>query len=107
MLTHGYLPADSIVTTLVPIIKNKRGDITDKNNYRPIALATVFSKLFEKVVLELCKEYPHTCENQFGFKQKLGTDQCIFALKEIVNYYSNLSSPVFICFWMHLRLSIE
>ncbi len=98
MLTHGYLPADSIVTTLVPIIKNKRGDITDKNNYRPIALATVFSKLFEKVVLELCKEYLYTCENQFGFKQKLGTDQCIFALKEIVNYYSNLSSPVFICF---------
>ena len=27
-------------TAIVPIIKNKTGDTSDKNNYRPIALVT-------------------------------------------------------------------
>ena len=30
----------------VPIIKNKTGDTSDKNNYRPIALVTAASKNF-------------------------------------------------------------
>ena len=29
---------------IVPIIKNKTGDTSDKNNYRPIALGTACSK---------------------------------------------------------------
>ena len=32
-----------------PIIKNKAGDLSDNNNYRPIALATIASKLVKKV----------------------------------------------------------
>ena len=35
-------------TTIVPIIKNKTGDTSNKkNNYRPIALVTTASKMFE------------------------------------------------------------
>ena len=33
-------------TALVPIVKNKTGDTSDKNNYRPIAIVTGASKLF-------------------------------------------------------------
>ena len=33
-------------TAIVPIIKNKTGDTSDKNNYRPIALVTACSKIF-------------------------------------------------------------
>ena len=36
-------------TALVPIIKNKTGDISDKNNYRPIALVTAASKNLKSV----------------------------------------------------------
>ena len=38
MLFYGYLLADFIRTTMVPIIK--KGYTSDKNNYRPIALVT-------------------------------------------------------------------
>ena len=34
-LIHGYLPSPMIDTILVPVVKNKAGDITDHNNYRP------------------------------------------------------------------------
>ena len=46
-ITHGYLPGMFMKTAIVPIIKNKTGDTSDKNNYRPIALVTAASKIFE------------------------------------------------------------
>ena len=45
-ILHGYLPADFVKTAMVTIIRNKTGDTSDKNNYRPIALGTAASKLF-------------------------------------------------------------
>ena len=35
---------------------------------------------------------------QFGFKKGHGTDTCIFALKDMINYYRGLNTPVFLCF---------
>ena len=48
---HGFLPSDLTDTVLVPIVKDKTGDISDKGNYRPIALASVISKIFEMALL--------------------------------------------------------
>ena len=39
------MPPKLIQTTIVPIIKNMCGNISSSNNYRPIALATIISKL--------------------------------------------------------------
>ena len=49
LITHGYLPGMFMKTAIVPIIKNKTGDTSDKNNYRPIALVTAASNF-----LKLC-----------------------------------------------------
>ena len=39
-------------TAIVPIIKNKSGNTSDKSNYRPIALVTACSKIFEILSFE-------------------------------------------------------
>ena len=45
---HGYFPSMFMKTAIVLIIKkNKTGDTSDKNNYRPIVLVTAASKIFE------------------------------------------------------------
>ena len=62
---------------LVPVIKNKSRRINDSDNYRPIALASIVSKVVEKVILNRTSEFLLTTCNQFGFKNKLGTDMCI------------------------------
>ena len=41
--------------------------LSDNNNYRPIALTTLMSKLFESVILLKCEAFFETCVNQFGF----------------------------------------
>ena len=42
-IRHGYLPGDFMKTMIIPLVKNKSGDLIDVNNYRHIALVTVVS----------------------------------------------------------------
>ena len=78
------------------IVKNKCGNISESNKYRPIALATIISKLFESVLLVKCEDYLSTCSNQFGFKKGHSTDLCIYALKEYIENYKNRNTSVFV-----------
>ena len=98
MVLHGHVPADLIKVILVPIVKNKAGDLTSKNNYRPIALAAVLSKLVELVMIECCGESINSSDYQFAYKSGHATDTCIFVFKQIVDYYIRNGSPVFACF---------
>ena len=93
-LCHGFLPSSLIESCIIPLVKNKSGDIRDEDNYRPIALATVVSKVFERIILSRIEVYLYTSENQFGFKPHVGTETCIYFLKEIVNFYLQNSTPV-------------
>lgn len=98
MLAHGYLPANLMSTIVIPLIKDKKGDITDHNNYRPIALTCVSSKILELILLNKYKDCFYTNDSQFGFKAKHSTDLCTFVLKEIIDFYVSHSSPIYICF---------
>ena len=98
LLVHGFLPSSLMSVMLIPIIKNKCGSISSKDNYRPIALASIVSKLIEIVILNRIDKYLITSDNQFGFKKKHGTDQCVYVLKEVLNVYKSLNSCLSICF---------
>ena len=98
MLSHGYLPEEFMKSFIVPLIKNKTGDTSDKGNYRPVAIVSACSKIFECVLLGLIEVYLCTSDNQFGFKSKHSTDLCIYTLKSIIQYYKGHNSPVYSCF---------
>ena len=97
-LVHGILPDSILSVALVPIIKDKAGKINSSENYRPIALASILSKVLEKAILNRLEQFLLTADNQFGFKAKHGTDTCIFALKEILDLYNRHNSTIFMCF---------
>ena len=99
LFIHGVLPPSMISVILVPIVKNKRISICSKNNYRPIALASIMSKLLEQIIYERVSEALETCSNQFGFKAKHSIYiMCILAFKEAILKYRDLSSNVYTCF---------
>ena len=97
-LIHGILPDSMITVLLVPVIKDKSGKINSKDNYRPIALASILSKVLEIILLARLEIYLLTSDNQFGFKKEHGTDMCIFALKEIIANYHSRNSTMFMSF---------
>jgi hypothetical protein len=98
VLIHYYTPVPLVEVCLVPIVKNKSGDITSQENYRPIALATVASKLLELLILQRFEEKLYTADAQFGFKPDHSTETCIYVLNEVLNLYISRGSPVVICF---------
>ncbi len=57
-----------LTVLLVPVIKDKTGKISSTENYRPIALANILSKVFEHILMDRLKEYLVTTDNQFGFR---------------------------------------
>jgi len=71
-------------TVIAPICKNRNGDISDAENYRPVSLATIISKLFEHYILSCISPLLATTDNQFGFKPKHGTDMYIFTYTDCV-----------------------
>lgn len=79
---------------IVPVVKDKRGDLTDINNYRPITLSPCISKLFEMCILELYGDVLLTYPLQFGFKKKLSTSHALYTLRRTVEYYVNGGSTV-------------
>ena len=95
---HGFLPTSLLAVVLVPIIKNKAGNVNSIDNYRPVALSSIVSKILETIILNRIEIYLLTNANQFGFKKNHGTDMCIYTLKEIINMYTSLKSCVFTCF---------
>ena len=76
LFVHGFLPDTMLEIVLVPVIKDKTGRIDQVDNYRPIALASVISKVVEII----------------------GTDTCIYVLKEIVDKYRSLNGGLYMCF---------
>ncbi len=98
LMKHDTLPGSMLSVLLVPVVKNKTGKLTSLDNYRPIALASILSKVLEGILMDRLAEYIVSTDNQFGFKNKHGTDLCIYALKEIVHRYRSRNSTVFMCF---------
>ena len=96
-LVHGFLPESLMSVTLIPVIKNKKVQFNNADNYRPIAIASVISKVLENILLCRLSTYLDTNFNQFGFKRRHGTDMAIYALKECLERYQRLDSNVFIC----------
>ena len=96
MLIHGFLQDAMMITIIAPIIKNKAGDLSDNNNYRPIALATIASKLFESLILSRVSTFLSTCVNQFGFKKHHSTEMLIFLLKELFRHYIANGSSMYV-----------
>ena len=84
-----FLVDAMMITIIAPITKNKAGDPSDNNNYRPIALATTASKLLESLISSRVSTsfFLTTCVNQFGFKKHHSTEMLIFLLKELFGHY--------------------
>jgi len=81
-------------TTIVPICKNKNGNMSDISNYRPVAVATVVSKLLDNFILSNISPFLGPTDNHFGFKAGHTTDQCTFLLKQTASYFVTHGSSV-------------
>ena len=98
IVIHGYIPKALMDTVLVPLVKDKKRSLMESDNYRPLAITCVASKILELLILERYNILLCTTDNQFGFKSKHSTDLCVYTLKQVIEYYKSLNSAVHLCY---------
>ena len=98
MLHHGFVPRQFRFGTIVPIVKDHQGNLSDTDNYRGITMSPIISKILEHTLRNVFSEFLTTSKFQFGFKRNSSTTHAIFCLKETINYYSDRGSNVFCSF---------
>jgi hypothetical protein len=78
-ISAGIFPEVLKKAKVIPIFK--KGDKTKMNNYRPISLLPVLSKVFEKVlnnqITSHLNEHKIIDENQYGFRSGHSTEDCV------------------------------
>ena len=97
-VNHNYLLCLLMESRLVPLVKNKNGNLCDVNNYRAIVLSDSITKILESVMLPLIMKSDDSDKHQFGFKSGHSTTRCTKVFKNVVNYYADRGSHVFACY---------
>ena len=95
MLSHAFSPIQFCTPTLIAIPKNGRKSLHDSNNYRSIALSNVLGKLLDKIILMKHADKLSSSDLQLGFKPRSSTATCTFVLDEVIKYYNNSKTDVY------------
>ena len=87
-LSTGIFPDNMKIAKVIPLFKNE--DRTLVNNYRPISVLPVFSKILEKIIhqriTQYFTKYKLLSHRQYGFREKHST---YMALVDLVDRISN------------------
>ena len=94
---HAHVSDFLLVSMLIPLIKNKMGDMTDSNNYRSIAISSLVMKLYDLVIIDLFKENLYFDDLQFGYQSEVSTTMCTWLATETISYFLRNGSEVFSC----------
>ena len=97
----GIFPSKWCIGVIKPIYK-KKGSIDDPDSYRPITLVSCFCKLFTSVInarLELyVQQNGIVGVEQAGFRRGFSTIDHVFALQNIIQFYTSLGRRLYCCF---------
>jgi len=68
---HGFVPDNFGHSVTVPVVKDKTKDMYSADNYRPIALSPIISKIFEYCIFNKYNNLFVSDNLQFGLKKTL------------------------------------
>lgn len=96
--SQGTFPKNLTYSKIIPIYKNK-GDVTDINAYRPIALSSAIGKLLEKCfhsqLYDFVEKQLLLAATQFGFRQQMNTTLAIIDTLNTILQFKDLGFYVF------------
>ena len=86
---YGNFPNKLKTSKVIPL--HKKGSTQNTNNYRPISLLSVFSKVFEKLMHQRIYKFLETHRNilypsQFGFRVKHSASYALISFCLLCSY---------------------
>ena len=96
-LIHGYIPQFMLLSTLVPLVKDKLGSINLSKNYRSVCITSLFLKQFDWITVNLFGDQLCFHELQFAYQPGISANMCTWAVIETISYILKNGSEVFGC----------
>ena len=96
-IIHGHVSSILLLSTLVPLIKDKLGSICSSKNYRSIAISSLFLKILDWVIILLYGECLQLHDLQFAYQPKCSTNMCTWLVVETIDYFLRNGGEVFAC----------
>ena len=91
-IVTGVFPQDWKNAYVIPLFK--KGDFNDVNNFRPISILPVLSKILEKIVfnqlLSFLEDNNYLSNCQHGFRPKLSTETALTIITDAI--YTNIDN---------------
>ena len=82
---------------LIPIPKDKLGDLSSSNNYKSIAISSLILKIFDWIIILLFEESHGLDDLQFSYQRNCSTTMCTWMVIEGISYFIRNGSEVFTC----------
>ena len=96
-LIHSYIPQFMLLSTLVPIIKDKLGSINISKNYRSVCITSLILKQLDWIMISLFGEALGFHDLQFAYQPGVSANMCSWGVIETVSYFLRNESEVFGC----------
>ena len=96
-LIHGHVSQILLLATLVPLIKDKPGDVCSSTNYRSIAISSLILKIIDWIILLLFGDNLGLDDLQFSYQQGCSTVMCTWLVTETIDYFLRNDGEVFSC----------
>ena len=96
-LIHSHIPIFMLLSTLVPIIKDKLGSINTSKNYRSVCITSLILKLIDWIIVNLFGDALGFHDLQFAYQQGVSSNMCSWAVVETINYFLRNESDIFSC----------
>ena len=77
IVKHGHVPLNFKRSIIIPIIKDGNKKTTDVDNYRPIKIISVISKIFEMYIFRQINCLFDFCGLQLGFVKRGGCEKSL------------------------------
>ena len=112
MFSSVKVPFQFKVELILPLFKGKGLEAPNKDNYRGIAMFSVFCKAFERILFrkleQIAEENGYFSHMQTGFNDGVGCLEAFCVISECINQLLEKGGKVFACFpdvARHLTLS--
>ena len=92
----GYVPNEFKIEVIIPIIKDNIKDSRNANNYKPVTIICLISKLFEMCLYNKIGILLNPEGLQLGFVKEGGCGKSFFTISNVTNYILKRQSDVYI-----------
>ena len=95
LLINGHIPQFMLISTLVPIIKDRLAPINISKNYRSICISSLVLKQFDCITISLFGNKLGFHHLQFGYQAGVSAPMCSWVVIETVNYFLRNGSDMY------------